>query len=286
MPSRRAVLLLAVGAATAGCAADPASAPSSSATVVPPRSATPSPSVQALPAVTRWQPDGNDISPAAKVAAVRRIERTGNTASSALQVIEAQYGGILTDSASVLVVTRSWTRQGSRIMTAGRTYDVRLTRSGRTWRVTQINPSRPGRATPSPSGTARKVLVSDRIDLPPAARRDVASGQVHDSVLHAMLRVASAYQVGISVIRSGHPLYVFGTDRRSDHPQGRAFDTWRINGHAVVDARTSKALVTDYMHEVTDAGSYNTGGPYLLGSAPQWFSDNTHHDHVHAGFAD
>ena len=36
---------------------------------------------------------------------------------------------------------------------------------------------------------------------------------------------------------------------------------------------------------VTAAGSYNTGGPVLLGSAPQWFSDDTHHDHVHAGFA-
>jgi hypothetical protein len=101
-----------------------------------------------------------------------------------------------------------------------------------------------------------------------------------------MLTVSASYRVGISVIRSGHPTYVFGTVRRSDHPRGRAFDTWRLNGHAVVDARTSKALVTDYMHAVTDAGSYNTGGPYLLGAAPQWFSDNTHHDHVHAGFAE
>jgi hypothetical protein len=26
------------------------------------------------------------------------------------------------------------------------------------------------------------------------------------------------------------------------------------------------------------------GGPYLLGAPPQWFSDDTHRDHVHAGF--
>ena len=38
------------------------------------------------------------------------------------------------------------------------------------------------------------------------------------------------------------------------------------------------------MHAVAAAGSYNVGGPYLLGAAPQWFSDDTHHDHVHAGF--
>jgi hypothetical protein len=42
--------------------------------------------------------------------------------------------------------------------------------------------------------------------------------------------------------------------------------------------------VTDYMHAAADEGSYNVGGPFLLGSAPQYFSDATHHDHVHAGF--
>jgi hypothetical protein len=38
------------------------------------------------------------------------------------------------------------------------------------------------------------------------------------------------------------------------------------------------------MQAAAAAGSYNVGGPYLLGGAPQWFSDDTHHDHVHAGF--
>jgi hypothetical protein len=30
-------------------------------------------------------------------------------------------------------------------------------------------------------------------------------------------------------------------------------------------------------------GAYNVGGPVLL-SGPQYFSDNTHHDHIHLGF--
>jgi hypothetical protein len=104
-------------------------------------------------------------------------------------------------------------------------------------------------------------------------------------VLTALLAVARSHRPSISVVRSGHPLHVFGTTRLSDHPQGRAFDTWAIDGHPVVDPRTPRALVEDYMHAVAAAGSYNVGGPYLLGSAPQWFSDDTHHDHVHAGFA-
>jgi hypothetical protein len=199
-------------------------------------------------------------------------------------VIDAQYGGLLAESASVLVVTRSWRLGPSgRLVRGGHTFDVRLSRHGRRWRVDAVHPSHPGppRARTEP---ARRVLTSDRIDLPPAARRDVLSGLVHPGVLAAMLAVSRSHRIGISVVRSGHPLHVFGTDRLSDHPQGRAFDTWRIDGHPVVDARTPRSLVTDYMHALAQAGSYNVGGPYLLGSPPQWFSDDTHHDHVHAGF--
>ena len=213
------------------------------------------------------------------------MESDGNGSDTALQVIDAQYGGLLTDSASVLVVTRSWRRVGDRVVPGGHTYDVRLSRAATSWRVTEVRPSRPGAARQHVSPAARRVLASDRIHLPPAAAADIRSGQVHDSALTALLTVARTHRPTVSVIRSGHPLYVFGTSRLSDHPQGRAFDTWAIDGHTVVDPRTPRSLLEDYMHAVAAAGSYNVGGPYLLGEAPQYFSDDTHHDHVHAGFA-
>ena len=285
---RRTLLLLGVGTLATGCASSASSgtspAPSSSPSSPSSASASPSSSAAALPAVRRWQPSSNDKVPECKTAAVRHIEEAGTSSSKAIQVIDAQYGGLLTDSASVLVVTRSWRRQGDHLVTGGRTFDVRLTRHGSTWRVDAVKPSKPGAPLARPSALARRVLGSDRIDLPPAAIRDLQSGNIHSSVLTAMLTLAQSHRLGISVLRSGHPLYVFGTDRLSDHPQGRAFDTWRIDGHAVVDPRTSRALVTEYMHAAAAAGSYNVGGPYLLGAAPQWFSDDTHHDHVHAGF--
>ena len=186
----------------------------------------------------------------------------------------------------MLVVCRSWTRSGSGAVRAGgATYDVRLVRSGGGWRVVAVHPSRPGPPARHLSGAAQRVLRHPRIDLPPASRADVLSGQVHDSVLTAMLVLARRYTLGVSVVRSGHPLHVFGTSRLSDHPRGRAFDTWRIDGHPVVAGGTPRRLVTGYMEAVAAAGSYNVGGPYLLGSPPQFFSDATHHDHVHAGFA-
>jgi hypothetical protein len=87
----------------------------------------------------------------------------------------------------------------------------------------------------------------------------------------------------VSVVRSGHPIDVFGTTRPSDHPRGRAVDVWRVDGHAVVDPATPAALVDNLMRRAAALGSYNVGGPRQL-SGSQFFSDRTHRDHVHMGF--
>ncbi len=285
---RRGFLLLAVSGVLAACSGAPAHPvpPSRRANTPPPSAAPPSATTPALPRVRAWRPDPNELDPSAKLAAVRLVERQGTGRRSVLEVVDAQYGGLLDGSASVLVVTRSWhvDRRGA-LRPGGATYDVRVARTGRRWHVTAVHPSHPGPPARALSAAAREVLDHPRIDLPPAAHADVRSGQVHDSALVAMLTLARRHRIGVSVVRSGHPLLVFGTDRPSDHPQGRAFDTWRIDGRPVVEAATPRRLVTDYMEAAAAAGSYNVGGPYLLGAAPQFFSDRTHHDHVHAGFA-
>ncbi len=272
----------------------------------------------ALPEVIRWLPEAGEVQPQVKLRAVRLIEAvgswTGGGANAAadrvaalgadrrlvgpaapllgsgdqavVRVIDAQYGGILPAAASVLVVCRQWRATGRSVIEGGTTVDVRLRRGVGRWHVTALHPAHPGRPDPQRSALAAAVLSNRRIDLPPASVADVRSGQVHDSVLTALLRLARSYRIGISVIRSGHPLYVFGTSRPSDHPRGRAFDTWRIDGHAVADPATPRRLITGYMQAAAAAGSYNVGGPYLLaGPGAQYFSDATHHDHVHAGFA-
>lgn len=288
---RRTVLAAGLGVLLSGCATSAGNGPTPlgrtlAATPTPARTpahVATSGNAAVLPPVQRWLPSPGDREPACKLAAVRHVERAGIDRNHTLEVIDAQYGGLLSDTASVLVVTRSWSILGGVLAPGGATYDVRLSRQGSRWRVDAVHPSRPG-APGTISDVARKVLDQNRIILPPAARRDVLSGQVHDAPLAALLLLARDYRIGVSVVRSGHPLYVFGTTRPSDHPRGRAFDTWQIDGRAVVDPRTSRQLVTEYMHAAAAAGSYNVGGPYLLGSAPQWFSDTTHHDHVHAGF--
>ncbi|WP_223242323.1 hypothetical protein, partial [Streptomyces sp. CBMA123] len=217
-------------------------------------------------------------------------DQAGRLAAAApeasLEVIVAQYGGILADSASVLVVCRQWTRQpdGS-VASGGVTVDVRLSRAEPRWTVTALYPGDPGPAAASPVPAVARVLAEPRIELPPEAADDLRSGTVHDTVLAAMLRLAGPYALSVSVVRSGHPLDVFGTARPSDHPLGRAFDVWRIDGRAVVDPATPRQLVESFMRDAAAAGSYNVGGPVAIaGVGNRFFTDDTHHDHVHIGF--
>ena len=209
------------------------------------------------------------MDPDVKAVAVEHIVAQLNRPD--LQIFDAQYGGLLDTSASVLVVT------------SVATYDVRLVQASPRWKVTQVNPSQPGAPTPTPSTAATALLASARVSLPPAAMADVRSGQVHDSVLNVLLELSQEHELAVSVVRSGHPIDVFGTTRPSDHPRGRAVDVWRIDGNAVVNPATPTALVDDLMRRAAALGSYNVGGPRQL-SGPQFFSDRTHHDHVHMGF--
>ena len=281
--------MLAIAAAAGACSGEhptpprARTTPTRTPTRTPTAPSAPAPS-PSLPSPARWRPGPGELVPSAKAAAVRRIERLGDDANHRVEVIDAQYGGLLTTTASVLVVCRSFTRRAERVIAGGHTFDVRLALLAGGWRVTAVHPSHPGRPVPHDSAAARHVLTSRRIALPPAARADIASGTVHDSVLGAMLTVSRRWPIGVSVVRSGHPIDVFGTDRPSDHPLGRAFDTWRIADHPVVRPTTPRVLVRAYMEALAAAGSYDVGGPVLPGAPPQYFSDRTHHDHVHAGF--
>ncbi|MFD8595715.1 hypothetical protein ACFV1L_11985 [Kitasatospora sp. NPDC059646] len=314
-PRRRSVLLAGLGGALTACSASHPIARNFS-------SPSPSPTGSPFPSPAAWQPGPGELQPDVKLRAVQVVEAIGtwprggqgaeaagqrvaalglpaglaeqggpllaDAPQAAVEVVYAQYGGLLSDSASVLVVCRQWrTGADGAPQSTGTTVDVRLSRADPRWAVTALHPAGPGRAAAALTDPATGVLAQPRIVLPPAAVADVRSGQVHDAVLAAMLTLAGPYSYQVSVVRSGHPQLVFGTDRPSDHPKGLAFDTWQIDGRPVVDPGTPADLVDSFMRAAAAAGSYNVGGPRLLSggaTANQFFSDRTHHDHVHAGF--
>jgi len=131
---------------------------------------------------------------------------------------------------------------------------------------------------------ANALLANPRLHLPVAAGADLRSGTISAGVVSALTALAARHVVDVSVVKSGHPLYVFGTNRLSDHPRGHAVDVWAVDGHPVVDP-ANLALVESTMRMGIALGAYQVGGPVDLdGAGTQYFSDNTHHDHIHMGF--
>ena len=287
-------------------------APASSLASVTPSTST------ALPAAHPWTPRRGEVEPAVKARATSLLEAVGTwtgahgdlasarrraaaaghapaladalaallgAGGSAVTIVrDAQYGGILTGAASVLVVVDQWrARSDGSVVAGGTTVDVRLVAASPRWRVTEVLPARPGPAASTLSRAARRVLADARVRLPYAARADVRAGRVHDSVLALLLSMSQSHLVDVSVIRSGHPLLVFGTSRPSDHPRGRAVDVWALDGRPLV-LPSNHALAATGMRYAVAQGAYNVGGPVLL-NGRQYFSDRTHQDHIHLGFA-
>lgn len=274
----------------------------------------------ALPPTTPWTAHAGEVNPAVKARATgllqlvgtwaaggaglaavqQRVQAAGydlglieqlqflvpNAEAAVTNFVDAQYGGILADSASVLVMAAQWYRTADgRIARHGSTFDVRLSSADPQWAVTAVHPAASGAPSTGLTTLAESVLANGRIHLPDSARADVTAGQIHDSVLGALENLARNHVLDVSVLRSGHPLLVFGTDRPSDHPHGRAADIWAIDGSTVVDP-ANRDLVVSFMREAAATGPWQVGGPVLLDDSDghSYFSDNTHHDHVHMGF--
>jgi hypothetical protein len=209
----------------------------------------------------------------------------GAQPTAVTRIVDAQYGGILASSASVLAVLDQWRLDADgRVQESGTTVDVRLVAGSPRWQITELRPAAPGPASSALPVSARAVLASRRIRLPYAARADIVSGNVHTSVLGALLTLAKRYVVDVSIVRSGHPSYVFGTNRLSDHPRGRAVDIWALDGRRIVDP-ANRTFVERAMRAAASAGPYQVGGPVDLdGGGSLYFSDQTHQDHMHLGF--
>lgn len=221
--------------------------------------------------------------PAELVDQLGPLLRPGQAAT--VQVRVAQYGGILTTAASVLVVVDQWTKdQSGAVLAGGTTFDIRLEAADPRWRVTQVRPARPGRQTTGLPRATRRLLGDNRVKLPYAAARDLRSGTISESVVAGLNALATEFVVGVSIVRSGHPIRVFGTDRRSSHTDGLAVDVWSIDGRPVIESGSS-GRVSSFMRAAAATGAFQVGGPQNLdGAGRQYFSDATHLDHIHVGY--
>jgi hypothetical protein len=209
-------------------------------------------------------------------------------ATSVGEVVYGQLGGLTASAAAVMVVLRQTvsTVSGQNTVTT-RTLDVRLRRAGRRWILDQLA-SAGGRPVPQPANlpqAARAVLDDRRIQLPDSARWDIHRGLVDQRLLQLMPAMAKHHPYAVTVLVTGHPRNVFGTNRRSNHNAGRAVDLYAVAGDPVVGQRNRGSAAYQLTAWLDQAGPTELGSPWrFAGGGARSFTNTVHQDHIHIGF--
>lgn len=219
------------------------------------------------------------IDGAAFARAVRRTH-VGGTRSVA-NVIYPQLSGYSARTAGVMVVVRqSFARANRPAQSVIRVVDVRLRlNDGGRWKLQRVGSlgGSPGRSR-SLTAVERRALDHPAITWSDSARWDIERGGIDPALLRALVRTADRRPIAVAVLRSGHPVNVWGTDRRSAHADGLAADIYKVSGRLVVRRDQAARQAASQM---LDNGAHQVGAPWDLGKGRRSFTDVVHRDHLH-----
>ncbi len=203
----------------------------------------------------------------------------------------AQLGGHLDGQISIMVVVRQdlgveGNEEPERTET--RTMDVRLVRAeSGLWAFEEIA-STGGQPVEPPADLAplvAAVVDNPRIDLPESAIWDIYSGHTDHVLLQTMLDLAERSPYSVVVLHTGHPHYVFGTPRLSNHTVGRAVDIYKVESELVIDSHdvtSSVYALSEWLVSRSDIKEF--GSPWRFNDAvAHTFTNEVHHDHIHVG---
>jgi hypothetical protein len=132
---------------------------------------------------------------------------------------------------------------------------------------------------------AQAVLSSDRIELRPEAIGDVRSGRIDGRLLAALLTLSQRYTIaGVGPFITGHSQYTT-SGSVSNHSVGRAVDIGTVNGQLVNDASpAARSMALAIAHLPARIRPTEVGTPFGDISAPGFFNDEYHENHLHIGF--
>jgi hypothetical protein len=200
------------------------------------------------------------------------------------EIVYPQLGGLTEERASVMVVTRQTVGTGADPeYTVVRTLDIRLIMGEAGWEFERLASAGGAFENLEDLELAHAVAADARIDMPDSARLDILSGEISPILLEVMLDIADITPYGITVMATGHPYHVFGTDRVSHHTVGRAVDIHRVGSRQVIDDReigSTTAHLVQWLWENPDV--IQVGSPWDIDGGPRRsFTDTVHQDHIH-----
>jgi len=222
------------------------------------------------------------------------VEETPNLyldgASSVGEVLFGQLGGMRPTSTSVMVVATQVADVGGSTEVFTRTIDVRLMYRAGAWRFDFVfddggSPiERPASLFPE----AVDVVGDDRILMSDSARWDIYRGLISPTLLSLMSEISARTPFEVTVLSSGHPFFVFATNRQSLHTRGRAVDIFSVGGVPVGADHDTDSDIYALVQWIYDHPNVRSvGSPWDLdGPGGRSFTDEVHLDHIHIGLLD
>ena len=222
---------------------------------------------------------GIDVSAEVLMPVVKRGSRSWG------RVLYPQLSGYNTASMGAMVVVRQTIEdESAERNNSVRVLDVRLQLDGTGWKPEQLASTggTPAKLSPALPRSAKVVLSNRRIVLSDSARWDIKRGLVDTGLLEAMAKAAETTTYNVAVLITGHPDYVWNTDRPSAHSAGLAADIYKVDGTHVVDQREVESPAFDLAYEFVASSAQQVGRPWVLGAGGyQSFTDTVHQDHIH-----
>jgi hypothetical protein len=132
----------------------------------------------------------------------------------------------------------------------------------------------------------RRVLEDPRIDIYPAGRDDIRTGQIDRRVLATLEYLAeSGFDPTISSLRSGHG-YLTASGNVSEHSSGNAVDISMVNNIPILGHQEPGGIADQVVHRLMLL--QGTMQPHqiisLLDYGANTYAMSDHADHIHVGF--
>ena len=106
---------------------------------------------------------------------------------------------------------------------------------------------------PAAPATPQSLLANDAIAFAPAAADDVAHGVADRRLVALLAWIAQRHRIVVSVIKTGHPRFVTGTHKVSNHWYGRAATISEVDGRPVARGSAAAAALWDQLQTAPKA---------------------------------
>jgi hypothetical protein len=132
----------------------------------------------------------------------------------------------------------------------------------------------------------RRVLSDSRVDIYPAGRDDIRTGQIDRRVLATLEYLAeSGLNPTVTALKSGHSLYTT-SGNISEHASGNAVDIAQVNGIPILGHQDLGGVTDQAVHRLMLL--QGTIQPHqiisLLDYGANTYAMGDHADHIHVGF--